>query len=314
MSPIAREFPELKYTVCCWSTPKNGWREDIAQSAAIGASAVGLWEAKFADGEDNAILDALGEHGIAAGIVVPRNWTILPTPLDPKWEGDWKHKTDAICRSIERFAKFKPAGIMVGPGVSGDPAKRLGPVEHVVDGLALAAKTAAEHGLRIAFEPLSLRRGAAVATIPETIAVMDAVGRDNVGILMDVWHNWDQQDLQAHMRSHVKRFLGIQVNDYRNPTRSWCDRMFPGEGVDACMPIVAALLDAGYTGWWDFEVFSDDGRWGNAWPESLWALPHDVFLERGRDKFLDCYRRAKAAVASGRVPPMPAPLPLRGNA
>src|SRR5687767_2536148 len=105
------EFPELKYTVCCWSTPKNSWREDIEQSAAIGATAVGLWEGKFDDGDDSAILDALDRHGIAAGIVMPRNWTILPTPLDPDWQGDWKAKTEAICRSIERLAKFRPAGI-----------------------------------------------------------------------------------------------------------------------------------------------------------------------------------------------------------
>lgn len=308
-----RTFPAPKYTVCCWSTPKNTWLQDIEQSARIGADAVGLYEAKFADGDDAAILDALGEHGLPVGIVVPRNWTILPTPLDPGWSGDWKQKTDAICRSIERFAKFKPAGIMVGCGVSGDPARRLGPVEHVIEGLELAAKTAADCGQTIAFEPLSLRRGAAVATIPESIAVMDAVGRDNVGILMDVWHNWDQDDLLEHMRRHVDRFLGIQVNDYRNPTRSWCDRVFPGEGVNACTPIIATLLDAGYDGWWDFEVFSDDGRWGNAFPESLWAMPHDEFLERGRNAFMKCYEDAKRAVLSGKLPLMPKPLSLHGN-
>ena len=303
----------MKYTVCCWSTPRNSWREDIEQCAAIGAQGVGLWEGKFGDGDDAAILDAMGEHGIAAGVVMPRNWTILPTPLDPQWTGDWKAKTDAICASIERLAKFRPAGIMVGPGVSGDPAKRLGPVEHVVEGLKLAAKTAAECGTRIAFEPLSLRRGAAVATIPETIAVMDAVGRDNVGILMDVWHNWDQDDLLAHMRRHVHRFLGIQVNDYRNPTRSWCDRVFPGEGVDACTPIIATLLDAGYDGWWDSEIFSDDGRWGNAFPDSLWKMPHDEFVRRGHAAFMKCHEDAKRSVASGKLPPMPAPLRLKGN-
>ena len=309
---MARLFAEPKYNVCCWSTPNNTWREDIEQSAGIGATAVGLFEGKFADGDDAAILDALGEHGIAAGIVMPRNWTILPTPLDPASVGDWKQKTDAICASIERYAKFKPAGIMVGPGVSGDPLRRFGP-EHVAEGLALTARTAAEYGLKIAFEPLSLRRGAAVATIPETIAVMDEAGRDNVGILMDVWHNWDQDDLLAHMRRHIHRFLGIQVNDYRNPTRSWCDRVFPGDGVNACTPIIATLLDAGYEGWWDFEVFSDDGRWGNAFPESLWKMPHAEFLQRGRDAFMKCFDDAKRMVMTGNLPPMPEPLRLHGN-
>ena len=54
----------------------------------------------------------------------------------------------------------------------------------------------------------------------------------------------------------------------------------------ATTPIVAALLQAGYKGWYDFEVFSDDGRWGNDFPDSLWKLPHEEFVTRGARAFV----------------------------
>ena len=60
------------------------------------------------------------------------------------------------------------------------------------------------------------------------------------------------------------------------------------------------LIEAGYQGWYDFEVFSDDGRWGNDFPDSLWKLPHEVFLQRGYDAFARCHAAAAAVVAAKR--------------
>ena len=144
----------------------------------------------------------------------------------------------------------------------------------------MVADAAAKHGLMIAFEPLALRRGAAVSTLPETIEVLDRAGRDNIQILLDVWHSWPEPDLLANLKSCVGRLIGVQINDVRNPERSWCDRVMPGDGRNVCTPIVPALIQAGFTGWYDFEVFSDDGRWGNDFADSLWKLPHGEFVAR----------------------------------
>jgi sugar phosphate isomerase/epimerase len=292
---------DIRYAVNAWCLPNNNSLQDIEQSARIGAGAVGLWEGKFRDGEDDAIGEALRRHGIRAGVVMPHHWTILPTPLDPGGYVDWKTKCDGICRSIRRLARFDPIGIMVGPGVSGDPAKRLSP-DHVAESLERIAGVADDCGVRIAFEPLAMRRGAAISTLPETIALIDSVGRRNVDILLDVWHSWPEQNLHQQLRTHVKRLMGVQINDVREPERSWCDRMMPGEGRNVCTPILATLIEAGFTGWYDFEVFSDDGRWGNDFADSLWKLPHDEFLRRGRAAFDRCLDSANSMIADGRVP------------
>ncbi len=287
------------YSVNGWSTPRNSVFEDIEQSARIGADAIGIWEGKFIEGGDEEIAAALGNHDIRAGIVMPHHWTILPTPLDPGgMSQDWREKCAGICKSVRRLAQFDPIGIMVGPGVSGNPTRRLGPVEDVVEGLKMVADVAGECGVTIAFEPLALRRGAAVATFPETVDLLEKVGRSNVKILPDLWHSHPEPDFHRHLRQNVHRIIAVQVNDVRVPERSWCDRVLPGDGLNVCTDAVATLLAAGYTGWYDFEVFSDNGSWGNDFPDSLWKPPHDEFLKRGRDAFDRCFSAARMQVVS----------------
>lgn len=296
---------EYKYSVCCWSTPKNSSFDDIEQCAAIGAQAVGLFEQKMAEGEDDAIAEALADHGIQAGILVPRDWTILPAPLNPKameQKLTWRDMSANIAASCRRLARFDPVAILVGPGGHGHPSVEGRPLSEIVEGLKVIADAAGEVGLRIAFEPYASRRGALITNLAKAMDIIDMAGYDNVDLLPDVWHYWPEPDVHKELRQYVDRIIGLQVNDARIQERSWCDRTQPGWGMNKCREMVATLIDAGYQGWYDYEVFSDDGRWGNAWPDSLWAGPHREFLQQGYDSFARVYSEAKQLLAEGMVP------------
>ena len=41
-----------------------------------------------------------------------------------------------------------------------------------------------------------------------------------------------------------------------------------------------SLVEAGYDGWFDVEVMSDDGTFGEAFPDSLWALSAEEIARR----------------------------------
>jgi len=70
----------------------------------------------------------------------------------------------------------------------------------------------------------------------------------------------------------------VHVSDRTRPeTRSDLDRALPGDDSRAA---VRALEAAGYDGWYDVEVMSDDGTFGDAFPDSLWALPADEIARR----------------------------------
>jgi sugar phosphate isomerase/epimerase len=75
------------------------------------------------------------------------------------------------------------------------------------------------------------------------------------------------------------------VNDWRGETRGWCDRVLPGDGVADLPAILRALNDAGWRGAYELEVFSDDGTFGSAYPDSLWPEDPDGLVRRGREAF-----------------------------
>ncbi len=103
--------------------------------------------------------------------------------------------------------------------------------------------------------------------------------------MFDTWHLWDAAGLLEQIGANVDRIAGVHVGDRREATRSEFDRVLPGDGVIPLGPILRALEAAGYEGWHDVEIFSDNGLFGKAFPDSLWALPAAEAAQRCRASF-----------------------------
>jgi sugar phosphate isomerase/epimerase len=259
-----------------------------------GLDGLGVWELKLAeDGDDAEALELLAASGLGRSSAVPAVPSVLPLPLLPGPD-DPAERVGALCASIERLAAFGPSAIvcLTGPAGDRDPdeARAL-----VVDGLRAAAETATAHGVRLALEPFQ-REGieywSLVNTLDEAAALVDEVGSDAIGIQFDVWHLWNTPDLPAAIERHFDRIAGVHVNDYREPTRSWADRVLPGDGVADVGAIVGALDAAGWDGFYDLELFSDNGTFGIAHPDSLWDVPAPELLRRARASFERCWTSA----------------------
>jgi sugar phosphate isomerase/epimerase len=280
------------------TTPHNDMAQDVAQCVAVGATGLGLDEAKI--GDESRDLDLIRSAGLTVTYVTPRVWPILASPLDdPTASQETQARTDSICASIERLSAFEPIGIVVGGGRSGDPEHPAGPAEEIAPALAQIADTAAEFGLRVGFELLGKSRGAPFHTLSDVLALLDEVGCPNVGVIIDVIHCWPEPDIHADLQRHADRVEYVQVNDARDPERTWCDRLLPGDGRGVAGGIIAALLAGGYRGWWELEVFSDDGTFGTALPDSLWHRPHEQLLRDGKIAFERLYREAALLTTVG---------------
>jgi sugar phosphate isomerase/epimerase len=259
--------------------------------AEAGVDGLGVWELKLAeDGDDARAIELLAASGLGRSSAVPAVPSILPLPLLPGPD-DPAERVEALCASVERLAAFGPSAIVCLTGPAGerdrDDAHAL-----VVDGLRTVADAAVVHGQRLAFEPFQ-REGigawSLVNTLDEAATLIDEVGSDAIGIQFDVWHLWNTPDLPAAIERHADRFAGVHVNDFRQPTRSWADRVLPGDGVADLGAILAALDAAGWDGFYDLEIFSDDGTFGTALPDSLWDVPAPELLRRARAAFERCW-------------------------
>jgi sugar phosphate isomerase/epimerase len=262
-------MPYPRLSISETTTHPASYEEDLAAYSAAGLDGIGIWEYKLPTGQDERLIDELSKSKLEASVCVPLVPSIISEPFFPEPRDPISRRKE-LCAAIRRFAPFNPASVMLLTGPPGDdPAAAR---RHVVEGLRAAADVAGEIGVPLGLEPYRKGAGSMVTTLPETIELIEEIGAPNIQIIYDTWHFWDLPGVLELLRAHVDRFICIQVNDWREPVRSWADRVLPGDGKIDLPAIFGTLDSAGYKGWYDVEVFSDNGAFGNAYPDSLWDI------------------------------------------
>jgi sugar phosphate isomerase/epimerase len=281
------------------STLTASFADDVRTYVAAGVDGIGVWEQKLASGPDDEALELLAASGLGSASAVPAVPSILPLPLLPGPD-DPQARVEALCASVHRLAAFAPAAVVCITGPAGsrdrDEARSL-----VVDGLRAVAAEAARAGVRLALEPFQqegIEHWSLVGTLGEAAELIDEVGSDAIGIQFDVWHLWNAPDLYDEIACHAALIAGVHVNDWREPTRGWADRALPGEGVADLPGILAALEGAGWDGFYDLEIFSDNGAFGSVYPDSLWDLDAAELARRGRDAFFESWSERRVTAAT----------------
>jgi len=272
------------FSVSQITTLAASFEDDLRAYGDAGAEGIGIWELKLREGEEDALLAALRHSGLVSTNAVPAVPSIAPLPIPGP--DDPAERVEAYCAGLRRLAPFQPSAVVLLTGPGGRDV--------IVEGLRTVAAEARSLGLTIGLEPYSRfesEQWTIVNTIAGAVELIDDAGvGDSVGILFDSWHLWDS-DLEADLEVHADRIVGVHVSDVRRPTRSFADRLLPGDGV-ADLPRILGLLDrAGWDGFYDLEIFSDNGAFGTALPDSLWDVPADELARRGRKAFLDCWER-----------------------
>src|SRR5262245_3216621 len=179
---------------------------------------------------------------------------------DPK---DRKARLALLQAGIRRLARFNPVGVACLAGPPRDVAVATAR-SWVVGGLREAAHVAGEVGVRLALEVTRPGPGGSLAsTVPEALALIADIGLPNVDVLIDTWHFWDSPQALADIRAHGEQIVGVQVNDRAAGARGWWDRALPGRGQMDLTAILTAVRESAFAGWYELEIFSDDGTFGN---------------------------------------------------
>jgi len=290
-----------KFAISQVSTLAASFGDDVRAYAAAGADGIGVWELKLGEGGDAEALEQLAASGLGSASAVPAVPSVLPLPLLPGPESP-EERVASLCASVHRLAAFAPSAVvcLTGPAGDRDPDEAR---ELVVEGLRTVAAEAERAGVRLALEPFQ-REGiedwSLANTLSEAAELVAEVGSGAVGIQFDVWHLWNTPDLLDEIDRHAGLIAGVHVNDWREPTRGWADRALPGDGAADLPSILGALDAAGWDGFYDLEIFSDDGAFGSAYPDSLWALDAADLARRGREAFVRCWQERRVAERASR--------------
>lgn len=253
---------------------------DLRAYAAAGVDGIGIWEIKLPEGGDDQAHEQLEASGLGRAAAVPAVPSILPLPL-MDGPADPRERIDAICASVHRLARFEPSSVvcLTGPGADRDT---------VVEGLRTIGDEAARAGVRIGLEPINRVGGedwTTISSLQDAAELLDDADRPALGIQFDSWHVWNTPALAEEIERHVHRLVGVHIADWREPTRGWADRVLPGDGVADLPALLGTLERAGWDGFYDLEIFSDNGTFGNAWPGSLWDIPEEELARRGKEAF-----------------------------
>ena len=280
-----------RFSISQVSTLAASFTDDLHAYAAAGVEGIGSWELKLGDSS----LAEFRASGLGSATAVPAVPSVHPLPLLPGPDAV-RERIDALLRSLEVLAPFEPAAILCFTG-PGDRAT-------AVRGVREIAREAERLGLRLAVEPFQregIESWSILKTLGDAAGFVDEVGSDAVGIQFDVWHLWNSADVLEEIPRYAHLIAGVHVNDWREPTRGWADRVLPGEGVADLPAILGVLEDVGWDGFYDLEIFSDNGTFGSAYPDSLWDLDAAELARRGREAFFNCWsERRVPATAAGR--------------
>ncbi len=243
-----------EFTTMPWS-----FEQDLDSYAKAGADAIEVVEAKLDPVRSAEQMAAITAAGLSISGIQPRVRTFFASRMTPEPQA-LADRAAALRGSIERLARFAPGAPFItntGAHPRGDMAEAM----RVVAGqLRELAPIAADHGVRLALEPLnptSVNAESAIWTVDQALAVIEDAGRDEVGICLDYWNVWQNADIEAAIARAGDRIFTVQASDWRVP-RSFADRIVPGDGVIPLSRLIAATHAAGFRGAYVTEIFSID--------------------------------------------------------
>jgi sugar phosphate isomerase/epimerase len=279
-----------RFSVVDITTPSLSLPEFVDVCARAGAQGVAIAERRVGDVERDAEL--ISARGLAVTGCFVSCTSILP-PADPLLEGPTRPdlyepqmRVAAIADSIRALAPLAPGVFYVLSGPRGRYSAAAAQTL-VVAGFRELADVAAEVGAAVALELFhaSLAHWSYASTVADGVAILDEVARPNVKLAVDIWHLEPGPETLLQLREHAPRIAALHVDDRREPTRSVRDRVLPGDGTADVAGILGAVDAGGYHGWYELEILSDDGRYRDDFPDSLWKLDPFALVSSGRARF-----------------------------
>lgn len=173
-------------------------------------------------------------------------------------DGERKRQSDIRKRGLLAAAEaLQATQVKVG-----DFYRRKCPMPRLMEAFGELCSEAAEHGTRIAFEPMS---AAMIHTLKDSLAMVRGAGAENGGIVLDLWHVVNLGISYQEVSCVPLPFLfGVELNDgtlarpENLPPDAVEPRTFCGEGEFDIPGFIKSVEKTGYRGPWGSEVFAEE--------------------------------------------------------
>ncbi len=265
------------------TTTRWSFDEDLSFYREAGFAAAGLW------------LPKIGEYGEERAVEFVREQEIAVSSLSFAGgftgTGDSSY-LDALAEARE-FVKLAGAlgaeclVLVSGPqrGHIRSHARKI-----VVDAVKALSDMAGQRGVALALQPMSpLLAGDAsfLNSLDETLELIERSGRA-ARIAFDVCHLWREHRLVERIAEIAPLVAVVQLSDGGAGSSGEFERLIPSDGEIPLAAIVQAFDDAGYSGYYELAV----------WSEELWRSDYAETLRKCRVRFDALSRRPLPAPAT----------------
>lgn len=282
-APPLPPFGISEFTTWPWS-----FEEDVLHYRELGIEAIEVCESKLDPLRALRQLELVRESGLQITSVQPRLHSLFPDQPRP-WPEEPAARIAQLKESIILFGEAAPGTTLVTiPGAAPQGNFSLA-FDTAVREYAALAHFAAEHGVRLALEPLSpilMNVDTFLCSLPEALEVVQQVDHPAFGVFVDVWHLWQDPALESHLRACGPRIFGVHINDWHRP-RHFGDRLSLGDGYIPLSRFVRACHASGYRGAYTLEIFSSEHL-----PDSLWRQDLHTLVRHNKERFGEIWSSA----------------------
>ncbi|OOB91367.1 sugar phosphate isomerase/epimerase family protein [Rathayibacter sp. VKM Ac-2630] len=243
-------------------------REALDVTARAGYSSIGLWREPVAEAGVAEAMRLVAESGLRVSSLCRGGFFTVP-------EGpDRRAALDENRRAVdEASALGAPALVLVAGGLPAGSRDLVGARARVSEALAELADYARGSGVQLAIEPLHPMYAsdrAVVSTLGQALDLAAPFEAAAVGVVVDTFHVWwDPQVVPQILRAGAEgRIASYQVCDWATPLAAdvLLSRHYVGEGVIDFGLLTRTVVEAGYTGDIEVEIFHQE-VWDTAYAD-----------------------------------------------
>jgi len=264
--------------LCVHTITTKPWAIDEAAAAyeAAGVKGISVWRdtlAKFGPADTGKLLR---DHGLSIVSLV-RGGFFPHATADGRARAVDDNKT-----AIEEAAALgAPLVVLVCGAVPGQPLSVSR--DQIRDGIEALLDHAKACQVKLAIEPLHPMYAdsrSAINTMGQANDMTEAIGSPWLGVAVDVYHLWWDPDLQREIKrcGDQQHLFAYHICDWKTPTEDMLlDRGLMGEGCINLAEIRGWVQDAGFNGFHEVEIFSND----------YWQMDQTEFLGKIKQAYLD---------------------------